>query len=155
MPSKGVWTNLREGARGRLWCSTKPKKVFTVRVLRQWNRLPLEKLRIPSLESVQDQVGWDSEQPGLVGGAGWSLVPSHPKHVMFFNMYGVWQQGMCVSFWTAATEKDLTLTAAGGGKLCYLSVVQYLMLLSFVTISWQDWFLFSSDQLWALIFFKC
>ena len=40
-----------------------------MRAVRHWNRLPSMFLHAPSLETfIQDQPGWGSEQPGLVGG---------------------------------------------------------------------------------------
>jgi len=42
------------------------KKLFTVRVMRHWNRLPKELCLIPG--NVQGQIGWGFGQPSLVGG---------------------------------------------------------------------------------------
>jgi len=50
------------------------EKFFTMRVVRQWNRLPREAVAAPSLEAFQAQAGWSSEQPGVVEG-----VPAHGR----------------------------------------------------------------------------
>lgn len=42
------------------------KKLFTVRVVRHWNRLPSEVVNVPSLEAFKARL--DEEQPGLEGG---------------------------------------------------------------------------------------
>jgi len=47
------------------------KKLFTMRVVRPWNRLHREAVAAPFLEG---QVGWSSEQPGLV-----EDVPAHGR----------------------------------------------------------------------------
>jgi len=52
------------------------KKFFTMRVLKHWNRLPLESVAAPSLEVFKGQVGWSSEQPGLVGDG-----PAHARGI--------------------------------------------------------------------------
>ena len=44
------------------------KKLFTVRAVRHWNRLPGEVVDAPSLEVFRARVGWGFEQPGLVEG---------------------------------------------------------------------------------------
>ena len=44
------------------------KMIFTVRVVRHWNRLPREAVDAPSLAVFKGQVGWGFEQPGLVEG---------------------------------------------------------------------------------------
>ena len=49
------------------------EKLFTVRVVKHWNRLP-RGCGCPIAGSVQGQVGWGSEQPGLVEG-----VPAHGR----------------------------------------------------------------------------
>ena len=49
------------------------KKFFNVRVVRHWNKLPRKGV---DAESVQGQVGWGFEQPGLVEGVpaqGWAV----------------------------------------------------------------------------------
>ena len=44
------------------------KKLFTVRVVRRWHRLPSKMVDAPSLPgSIQGQAGWGCEQPGLEG----------------------------------------------------------------------------------------
>ena len=50
------------------------QKLFTMRAVRDWKRLPREVVGAPSLESVQGQAGWGFEQPGLVEG-----VPAHGR----------------------------------------------------------------------------
>ena len=52
------------------------KKFFTMRVLKHWHRLPREVVDTPLPVVVQGQVGWSSEQPGLVGD-----VPAHGRGV--------------------------------------------------------------------------
>ena len=54
------------------------KKFLTMRVVKQWNRLPREQrsCRYPLLRIVQGQVGWSSEQPGLV-----EDVPAHGRGI--------------------------------------------------------------------------
>jgi len=47
-----------------------------MRVLRQWPRLPREAVAAPFPGSVQGQVGWSSEHPGLVEG-----VPADGRRV--------------------------------------------------------------------------
>lgn len=43
-------------------------KLFTVWVVRCWNRLPSETVNAPSLDAFKARLGWYSEQPGLEGG---------------------------------------------------------------------------------------
>jgi len=43
-------------------------KFFTMRAVKHWNRLPAEPVDAPFPGSVQGQVGWGFEQPGLVEG---------------------------------------------------------------------------------------
>jgi len=52
------------------------KKFFPVRVMKHWHRLPREAVAASLPGSVQGQVGWSSEQPGLVGD-----VPAHGRGV--------------------------------------------------------------------------
>ena len=58
--TRGNGCKLKEG---RLSLDT-GKKFFTVRVVKHWNRLPREVVDAPTC--VQSQVGWSSEQRGLV-----------------------------------------------------------------------------------------
>jgi len=44
------------------------KKFFTVRVVRHWNRFAQRSCGCPLPGSVQGQVGWGFEHPGLVEG---------------------------------------------------------------------------------------
>lgn len=48
------------------------KTFFAVRLVGHWMRLSRENVGALSLEDVQSQVGWGSEQPGLAKG-----VPAH------------------------------------------------------------------------------
>ena len=50
------------------------KEFFTVRVVRHWNRLPSEAVNAPLPGSIEGQVGWGLEQPGLEGG-----VPAYSR----------------------------------------------------------------------------
>lgn len=52
------------------------KKFFTVRMVRHWYRVPQRSCGCPILGSVQRQVGWGSEQPGLLEG-----IPAHGRGV--------------------------------------------------------------------------
>jgi len=70
--TKGNGCKLKEG-RFRLDIR---KKCFTMSVVKHWNRLPREAVDAPSMGSVQGQVGWSSEQLGLMEG-----VPVHGRGV--------------------------------------------------------------------------
>jgi len=50
--------------------------LFTVRVVRHWHGFPQRSCGCPLPGSVQGQVGWSSEQPGLV-----EDVPAHGRGV--------------------------------------------------------------------------
>jgi len=52
------------------------KKFFTVRVVRHWNKAAQRSCNCPLPGSVQGQVGWGFELPGLVKG-----VPAHGRGV--------------------------------------------------------------------------
>lgn len=48
-----------------------------MRMVRHWGRFPGEAVGLPSLESVQGQIGCGFEQPGLLGG-----VPVHSRGIV-------------------------------------------------------------------------
>jgi len=50
------------------------KKFFTMRVVRHWKRVTQKSCGCPILGSVQGQVRWGFEQPGLV-----EVVPAHAR----------------------------------------------------------------------------
>jgi len=85
------------------------KKFFTMRVVRLWPRLPREAVAVPSLAG---QVGWSSEQPGLMEGVpadgrgvgtGWSSrsLPTQTILWIYDSMkLGSWTQINCTYVWT-------------------------------------------------------
>jgi len=73
------------------------KKLFPVRVVRHWDRLPREAVDAPCLEGRgQGQAGWGCEQPGLAGG-----VPAYSRGLELDDPKGPFQpKAFCDSIYS-------------------------------------------------------
>ena len=62
------------------------KELFTLTVVRHWNRLTSEVVDAPPPRSIQSQSWWGFEQPGLEGG-----VPAYNKGMELDGLKGPFQ----------------------------------------------------------------